>query len=174
MSGRRKKKKGKAAAVVCRIFGTLILILVIGSLLPITVPRFMGYEVYNVISGSMEPEIPVGSVVYVEPVDPSTLTEGDMIAFISGGSVVIHRVVTNHLVDQDLVTKGDANEQEDLSAVPYPAVRGQVVRHYPVLGQLMMVCTDVFGKILLLCLALSGVLLHVAAGRMQQEEDQES
>ena len=167
MNKDRKKRRGQAASAFCRLFGTLILILVIGSLLPVTVPRFVGYEVYNVISGSMEPEIPVGSVAYVKPADPSALSEGDIIAFVSGGAVVIHRVVANHLVDQDLVTKGDANEQEDLNAVPYPAVRGLVVRHYPVLGQLIMVYTGFFGKILLLCLALSGVLLHVAAGKMR-------
>ena len=168
MKKERKKNKGRMASAICHLFGWIILIVVIGSLLPVTVPRFLGYEIYNVISGSMEPEIPVGSIVYVEPVDPSVMSEGDIIAFASGGSIVIHRVVTNHLVDQDIVTKGDANEQEDLEPIPYPNIRGRVVRHYPILGQLMMVYASNPGKVLLLCLALSGVLLHVVAGRYRE------
>ena len=45
---------------------------VIGLLLVATmyVPRFWGIQTYVVTSGSMEPQIPVGSLVYVQKVDP--------------------------------------------------------------------------------------------------------
>ena len=58
------------AAVICRLLGCIILIVVIGALLPITLPHYMGYEIFNVVSGSMEPDIPVGSIIYVKPVEP--------------------------------------------------------------------------------------------------------
>ena len=44
---------------LCNIVGTFILLSVIITCLPATVPRLLGYEVYNVVSGSMQPEIPV-------------------------------------------------------------------------------------------------------------------
>ena len=163
--GNHKKKKGSAKAAACHIFGTLILVLVIAALVPITVPRFMGYEIFNVVSGSMEPEIPVGSVAYVQPADPVELEDGEIIAFHSGGSVVMHRVVSNHQGEGFLVTKGDANEQEDLNETEYDAVIGRVVKHLPVLGQLMMILSGLAGKVLLLILALCGALLNVLAGR---------
>ena len=64
-SGQRKTKGGMLIPALCNIAGTLILLSVIASCLPVTVPRFMGYEIYNVVSGSMEPAIPTGSLVYI-------------------------------------------------------------------------------------------------------------
>ena len=164
------QKKGRVASVICRLFGSVILIFVILSVLPVTLPRFMGYEIYSVASGSMEPEIPVGSIVYVKPVeDPLLIAEGEVIAFVGGNSVIMHRVISNHQVDEYLTTKGDANEQEDIGEVRYTDVIGRVVRHLPMLGQIFMVYTSPMGKILMLCLALSGVLLHVLAGILDRK-----
>ena len=42
----------------------LVIVLVIAAVLYI--PRLMGLKTYKVLSGSMEPEYHVGSVVYVE------------------------------------------------------------------------------------------------------------
>lgn len=166
MSERKTKSRGRVASAICRLFGCIILIAVIAALLPVTVPRLMGYEVYDVISGSMEPEIPVGSVIYVKSCEPSTLEEGDIVAFYSGDEVVAHRVTENHKLDGDLVTKGDANEIEDFSDVPYRDVIGRVVRHYPVLGEIMVVLSGTLGKILIACFALCGVLLNVLAANL--------
>ena len=157
------------ASVICRLFGILVLLAVIGMLVPVTVPRFMGYEIFNIISGSMEPEIPVGSIVYAKPTDLYTVSGGDIIAFNSHGSVVVHRVVTNHLVEENFITKGDANEKEDIEPVPYASVYGPVVKHYPVLGQLMLILAGAPGRVMLFCLALSGFLLNVIAARLHSE-----
>ena len=168
MKKERKKNKGRMASAICHLLGCLILAAVIISLLPITVPRFLGYEIYSVISGSMEPEIPVGSVAYVRPVEPSSLQEGDIVAFHSNGSVIIHRVVSNHQIEGYLITKGDANEEVDLGEVSYPVINGLVVKHVPVIGEFMIVFSNTMGKVLLLCLALCGALLNVLAGRYRE------
>ena len=55
---------------LCSVIGTLMLLVVIAAALPLTVPNFMGYEIYNVVSGSMEPTVPVGSIIYVKEIDP--------------------------------------------------------------------------------------------------------
>ena len=52
-------KGGKIAPALCNILGILILASVILTCVPIVVPRMIGYDVYNIISGSMEPSIPV-------------------------------------------------------------------------------------------------------------------
>ena len=156
------------ASVICRLFGWIILLGVIAALVPVTVPRFMGYEIYNVVSGSMEPEMPVGSIAYVKAIDPVMLEDGEIAAYATEGSVIMHRVVSNHKVEGYLITKGDANEDEDIKEVQYANVRGRVVKHYPVIGQLMMLLSNTLGKVLLLCLALCGVLLNVIAGRMRE------
>ena len=164
MDSIKTNKKGRMAAVICRLFGYVILAAVIVSLLPVTVPRFLGYEIYSVASGSMEPEIPVGSIVYVKPVsDPVTMEEGEVIAFHSGSSVVMHRIVSNHQTDGYFTTKGDANEQEDMGEVTYENLIGRVVRHVPMMGQVFLIYTSPVGRILAACMALCGVLLLVLA-----------
>ena len=50
----KTKKGGSAVPTLCRLLGALILLVVIAVCLPITFPRFMGYQIFNVISGSME------------------------------------------------------------------------------------------------------------------------
>ena len=67
---RPEKRGGKFIPALCSILGTLILLAVILGALPLALPRLFGYEAYSVVSGSMEPALPVGSVVYVEPADP--------------------------------------------------------------------------------------------------------
>jgi len=81
MNNRSTAKGGNLVPALCSLAGTLILLSVIASCLPVTVPRLMGYEIYNVVSGSMEPEIPIGSILYVEKIPPEEIREDDVIAF---------------------------------------------------------------------------------------------
>ncbi len=164
--GNKEHKKGRMARAICRLFGTLIILAVIAAVLPVTAPRLFGYEIFHVVSGSMEPEIPVGSAAYVKAAEPSGLQEGDVIAFRQSGSVVMHRVTENLQLDGALTTMGDANEIEDPVRVPYDDVIGKVEYHFPLLGQVMAAMTGVLGKVLLLCLVLCGILLHVLAGQI--------
>lgn len=154
-------------AALCNVFGVLILLAVIGSCLLLVLPGFMGYEVYNVVSGSMEPEIPVGSLIYVSPALPEEVGVGDVIAFESGGSVVTHRVVKNRQLEGDFVTKGDTNEKEDLNPVPYEELIGLVAHSIPYLGEFMLIYTTKIGKAYVICFAACGAMLNILAGRLR-------
>ncbi len=57
------RKGRKVFPALCSMLGTLILLGVIAAFLPLTLPRLMGYEIYEVVSGSMEPGGPVGSAI---------------------------------------------------------------------------------------------------------------
>ncbi|MBR1455739.1 MAG: class B sortase [Oscillospiraceae bacterium] len=162
------KKGGKFFPALCNILGTLILLLVIAVCLPLTLPRMLGYDVYNVVSGSMAPAIPEGSVVYVQEADPVEIEPGDVIAFWDGATVVTHRVAENHVVMGEFVTKGDANDTEDISPVPYNALIGHVKRHFPVVGQFLSLLASGVGKAYLLCLAACGVMFNILAGRLRE------
>ncbi len=163
-----KKKGRKLIPALCNILGSLILIAVIASCLPLTVPRLFGYEIYEVVSGSMEPRIPVGSVIYVARAVPEEIKENEIIAFESGNSVITHRVVENHLVEGEFITKGDANAGEDLKAAPYQSLIGRVTLHLPMLGRLMTLYTSVVGKAYAICFAACGAMLNMLAGRLRR------
>jgi signal peptidase I len=132
------------------------------------VPQLLGYEIYDVVSGSMEPALPVGSVVYVEPVMPEEVAVGDIIAFSSGDSVITHRVTENRIVEGEIYTKGDANDTADFSPVAYDQVIGRVKYHLPLLGQLLFLYGSTVGKIYALGFALCGLLLHRLGARIRQ------
>ncbi|WP_242963748.1 signal peptidase I [Lachnoclostridium sp. An131] len=134
-----KKKRRNPAALLCNAAGTVILILLILACLPLTLPRLAGYRLYTVISGSMEPEIPVDSLVLVRGADPVQMAEGDVIAFYGahGSSAVItHRVVSNRPAEGEIVTKGDANPERDMNPVPYEDFIGKVEHVIPGAGAL--------------------------------------
>ena len=140
-----------------KIIGAILILGVILVCLPIVIPKLMGFQEYNVISGSMEPEIPVGSLVYVKPADFSELGIGDVIAFSSGASVVTHRIVD---IDSDnllITTKGDANSANDFMPVAYTNVLGRVLVHIPVLGSVAALLTETSGKAVAVVVLLVGV-----------------
>lgn len=167
-SGQRKKRGGKFIPALCNVVGTLILISVIVTCLPAVLPRALGYQVYNVVSGSMQPKIPIGSLILVKPVGPETIKEGDVIAFQSEESVITHRVVTNKVVEGKFTTKGDANAGEDMNDVPYAAVIGKVTFHCPLLGEMLWIYTSTAGKAYAVCFAACGAMFNILAGRMRE------
>ena len=152
---------------LCSVIGTLMLLVVIAATIPLTVPNFMGYEIFNVVSGSMEPTIPVGSIIYVKEIDPVEVESGDIIAFQSGDSVIMHRVVDNKMVEGAFTTKGDANNGEDMNDVPYDNLIGIVVKHIPILGQLLILFGSTFGRVCMVCFAACGAVLNILGGRFR-------
>ena len=125
--------KAKALSAVA----TVLLLAVMAVALPFSVPKLFGYQIYNVLTQSMEPAMPVGSAIYVKRCDPQALRQGDIITFRlseATGLVETHRVVENDTASQELVTKGDANALPDVDPVSYERVVGKVVMCIPVLG----------------------------------------
>ncbi len=166
-SRRPIKKGGMFIPALCNVIGTLLLIAVIATSVPLAVPTLMGYEIYNVTSGSMEPTLPVGSVIYVKPTQAELVQPGDIIAFYVDAVVVTHRVVENRFVEGEFVTKGDANEMTDFSNARYRDLVGVVKYHFPYLGNYLMIYSHQLTKVYLMVLAFCGVLFNVLAGRMR-------
>jgi signal peptidase len=99
-----------------------------------------GWREYTVLSRSMEPELPVQSVVFVHESDPKDIHIGDIITFVQkDGRVITHRVV-NRLENYKEAgqtafrTKGDANPSVDNEIVLASNVRGIVRLHINELG----------------------------------------
>lgn len=169
----KKRKKKSIGAVLLRVLANIILVTVIFLCVPITVPRLFGYQIYTVISGSMEPDIPLGSLVYVHERDPETVVEGDVIAYYGNkdGAIITHRVVYNQTVVQNFVTKGDANEREDTIPVSYDRLLGVVVKTIPKLGAVMTAFTETKGKLLAAGLLIVAVFLHIFAGALAEKKN---
>ena len=153
------------------------MVLIIGVFvltLPLSIPRLMGYEVYEVISGSMEPDIPVGSAIYVRSVDAADVQVDEVIAFHEEGAVVAHRVVENRIDTSEFVTKGDANSAEDLNPVAYDELIGVVALHVPLVGRAMTLYASNVGKVYLLLTLACGVMLNILADRLRRRRSRDA
>lgn len=130
----------KLLSITVKVALSLLLATIVGALALVTVvPRAIGGAALTVLTGSMTPEIPVGSVVLVRPVDPAMLQVGDVITYQAKPGVevyVTHRIREIHTGTSPatLTTKGDANPGDDQDPVPVTAVRGEVVLTVPYLG----------------------------------------
>ena len=171
-SRRPIKKGGILIPALCNVIGTLLLIAVIATSVPLALPTLLGYEIYNVTSGSMEPTLPVGSVIYVKPTQAELVQPGDIIAFYVDAVVVTHRVVENRFVEGEFVTKGDANEMADFSNARYRDLVGVVKYHFPYLGNYLMIYSHQVTKVYLMVLAFCGVMFNVLAGRMRAHSEE--
>lgn len=163
----KRNENGKSpASVICSALGTALLTILILVCIPLTVPRFFHYQVYTVVSGSMEPAIPTGSLVYVKSVEPETVQAEDVIAFYGSrdtDAVITHRVVENRVDTGEFITKGDANRTEDMNPVEYDHFIGRVELTVSKLGAIAQILTGAEGKIAAGCMIGLAVILHLLA-----------
>ncbi|RWX73865.1 MAG: hypothetical protein Metus_0644 [Candidatus Methanosuratincola subterraneus] len=146
--------------------GTLVTVLIfflvfVGAVYTIRIVSGTNLPVAAVQSGSMEPNIPTGSLIFIQATDPSEIVAGpppigDTVIYIQQGTQVIdyflfasynplpisHRAIDKVEVDGTyyFLTKGDANYYPDqnpsnpLSWVPEDRIIGKVVYSIPYLG----------------------------------------
>ncbi len=114
----------------------LVTACVVGLAAVLIIGRFFGLSSYVVMSGSMEPELPVGSLIFVAPEPSSDIRPGDVITFALTDRVVTHRVVEVRQGTRGplLVTKGDANLDPDLEPVQVGSTVGTPRLIVPDLG----------------------------------------
>lgn len=126
----------KTLKTVWNVVSTVLVVLIVLCAVFLMGSRIMGYQVYTVISGSMEPEYRVGDLLYVKKVDVNTIKVGDPITFILNEDLVVatHRVVRVDSENQRFYTKGDANEIEDNDPVHFNNVIGVPQFSIPLLG----------------------------------------
>lgn len=146
---------------VLNVTGVVLLIVLVAPFVAYAVPTTIGAaESYVVMSGSMEPTIQTGDVVFVYERRPSAIDEGDIITYnLEGESteVTTHRVVDverTEAGERAFITKGDANEDPDPYQVPPDKVIGvvptePVPARVPFLGQALLFAQSKVGIVLL-------------------------
>ena len=102
-----------------------------------------GTRMYIVLSDSMSAtDFDAGDLVLIKEVDPTTLQEGDIIAYQSQnaenyGQTVTHKIRTK-TVDANgnpgFITYGTTNDVDDETVVTYPFILGKYQSHLPKVG----------------------------------------
>lgn len=113
----------------------------------VLIPRLSGATPYTVLTGSMRPDLPPGTLVVVKPVAPDDIRTGDVITYqLESGkaAVVTHRVVAVGATvkgEPSFRTRGDANDVPDADPVRPVQVKGRVWYSAPYLGHVNNILT---------------------------------
>lgn len=134
--------------------------------------RLVGLVPYAVLSGSMEPVYPVGSLIYVREADPATIKPGDSVTFEKGNGVIAtHQAYEVDVDAQEIRTQGIANINSDGSVmkdaepVSFSDVIGVPVACVPLLGYVNSFVTSTAGTFIVVAGAVVAIALSVFAGR---------
>lgn len=159
------------------IISTIIVVIFVCSAIFLMGSRVLGCQVFNVISGSMEPHYSVGDLIYVKKVDVNDIKVGTPITFVLNEDLVVatHRVVKIDVENQHFYTKGDANETADSTPVHFNNVIGVPKFSIPLLGYVSdfiqnppgMYITIGVGAVLIIAVFLPDML-----GKKKNEEEE--
>lgn len=130
----------KAVKTIWNVISSLLVAVVVLLAVALVGVRLIGLKPFVVLSGSMEPEYHVGSLIYVKETDYKQLQVGDDITYmLDEDTVVTHRII-EVLVDENdpevlrYFTQGIANDVPDATSVHYKNIIGKPLFSIPYLG----------------------------------------
>lgn len=130
-----------------------------------------GFKAFIVLSDSMsKTDFDAGDLVLVKEVDPSTLKEGDIIAYTSQntsnyGETVTHKIrklTTDANGEAGFITYGTTTDTDDETVVTYPYVLGKYKTRIPKVGRFFMFLKTTPGYIV--CILIPFLLLILIQG----------
>ena len=176
----------KALKIIRSVFVWLMVVLAVGMMIftIVSVSTFdradrslFGYKAFIVLSDSMsktnfmsKTDFNAGDLVLVKAVDPSTLKEGDIIAYTSQktsnyGETVTHKIrklTTDANGEPGFVTYGTTTDTDDETVVTYPYVLGKYSSHIPKAGTFFQFLKSTPGYIV--CILIPFLLLILLEG----------
>lgn len=158
--------RNKILSRILNGLGLGLVLLICVAVLPLSLPKLLGIQVYGVLTGSMEPEYSVGGVVYVKECDTATLQLGDVITFRLGSDtegVMTHRIVGIEAETGAFQTKGDANNSIDVGVVTPSRVVGKVIFYLPYVAYYASLLNHVSGIIFVGIIFIVAVILWMLA-----------
>ena len=129
------------------------------------------FSVFTVLSGSMSPTFEAGSVIITQKTDADKLQTGDIVTYapLNDNTLVTHRIV--EVIHDDsgysYITRGDANNVDDLLPVSYESVVGRVIFWINGLGTVLLYIRTPRGIIFVAIVALLLMILSFLFGRLK-------
>lgn len=97
--------------------------------------KIIGFRNYTVLSGSMEPTIQPGDVVFIKHKNKSTIELNDIVTFREDNKIITHRVIDD--CEKGFITKGDNNNVADSTILEPENILGKVVLTVPKIGYIL-------------------------------------
>jgi len=141
MTGTRRaaRTRGLLYYIGLGLSAGLLALLGLVAALVIVVPAVSGATPMTILTGSMQPTYPPGTLIIVQPLAPEEIAIGDPITYqIESGKpeVVTHRVIAISTTSNGLTftTQGDNNAVADAKPVLPVQIRGKVWYSVPYIG----------------------------------------
>lgn len=113
--------------------------------------NFMGYKMFIVLSGSMQPTIMVDDLVIIKQGSIKDVQKGDIITYLEDGTYVTHRVVD---MENDngvsLITQGDNNNTIDKVHPTATEYVGKYIMHISGGGTILSFLQTPFGMVVMI------------------------
>lgn len=158
---------------IANILSTLLIVILIIALAAVLVSKLVfGVEMKAVLTGSMEPELPVGSLLIISPAEYEDINIGDDITFVRDKNLtlVTHRVIEKDDETQKITTQGIANNSAD-KPTSYGNVVGKVAFHIPFAGYFVIWTSDLKGKIICGIIIVALVALSILFSNSEPEKN---
>lgn len=177
------KKIGSALVTVVLVLSILLCATVMIQVMTQGYVQIGGLSVFRVVTGSMEPEIPVGALLMCKRTDIDQIQVNDIVCFRSQetqiyGEIVTHRVIGILVGDQgmvQLVTQGDANLTADVSYVTQNNFVGKVTNYSKesgIMESIVNILSDKVGFMILVLvpsLLIAGFILRSCMSNIRGE-----
>lgn len=172
----KKLLENKTFQIIYTIIKIFVVAMLSIYLLFVIVQRFtnnssiLGYRVFTIATGSMEPVYNINDVILVKDTAPSTLKKGDDIAYLGNrdavkGLIVTHRIIRIETFSDGKVhytLKGVNNKYEDPS-ITEDQILGKVVGKLPVVNFINHVVKNIYGFFFLVfCPLVLVIFLEIA------------
>jgi signal peptidase len=181
----------RVLSTAVNVISTLIIIVAVVMLITVImtrssgVPNFMGYSVFRVMTGSMEPTLKINTLIVVKRTDISEIKMGDIITLYSEdpalkGQINTHRVVRAETEDGEkvLYTRGDANLIDDKYPTRQKDLIGRMVFSSFLLGTIVRLAANpvVFIPVIIVPLVVMLVInimrsVKITKSMMAEEEE---
>lgn len=134
------KEKGLLHYLGLALSGALLVAVLAIAVLVIALPAIVGGAALTVLTNSMAPKLPPGTLIIIKPTHVDEIRVGDVLTYqIKSGqaAVITHRVVTRSVNlegESTFITKGDNNDLADEKLVRAVQVKGTLWYAIPYLG----------------------------------------
>ena len=160
------KTLGSVLITLLVILELLVIVFIVFSKISGNVPSAFGYQLYVVVSPSMEPQIEVGDVILSKEYDGEALKVGDVVTYLGKTGDMSGKMITHEIVRIDgdeIVTKGTANQTED-PPISKSDVYSVMLYNTVVISALYGVMTSTAGFICLVVLPLVLMIISEIVG----------
>ena len=173
-----EKRENKTLKIISNILFAIFMLVMVFLIFITAQSRFTGMEpslfgnrLYVVDSGSMEPTMPVNSLIIVNEKSPDQINVGDVLTYYGADSKtrVTHRVIEIGTNNDYFITQGDANNVEDAMPVERESVIGIVTVTIPLVGYAFRFLSSTPGIVFLLSLGIIGFIAPLILKRQPKE-----